>query len=385
MASPGSRKRTPTSKAGSISPGTRSTRTTWPRKPTGVEPTRSIVRLTRAAERHRLAQAHEQAAFGNVLDPRRCAPRPRRDRDALRRDLAPEATPFTLRQQDAVLAGGLGAVEAGVGLHDQVRGRAGVVGEDRDPARDGHDRAAAREALLDPSPDALGHDESPEPRGVGQQHGELLAAVARRHVDLADPLAHHRRRPHQHAVALDVAALVVDLLEIVEIEQEQRRPQAVPLRAQHLLAQRLKEEGVVVEARQPVRHRGALGALVDRELDHLRIPELAAHVHEVVEDRDAQARIATNPCTKCIPMLDHLLPVTRGLAFSEIEMRQQIEQRGVERISLTLLALELFEQGFFVPRPRLQEFEQRLAEIESFGRALHCSWIVGSRVRGETV
>jgi hypothetical protein len=84
-------------------------------------------------------------------------------------------------------------------------------------------------------------------------------------------------------------------------------------------------------------------------------------------------------------MYENLLPVTRRLTLSEVEMREEIEQRGIERIALALLALELFEQSLFVPRPCLQELKQRLSEVQSLGRALHCSWIVGFLVSGETV
>jgi hypothetical protein len=42
---------------------------------------------------------------------------------------------------------------------------------------------------------------------------------------------------------------------------------------------------------------------------------------------------------------DHLLPGAGGLPLGEVEVRQQVEQRRVERIALTLLALELLEQA----------------------------------------
>jgi hypothetical protein len=138
----------------------------------------------------------------------------------------------------------------------------------------------------------------------------------------------------------------------------------VALGAQHLLAQRLKEEDVVVESRQAVGHGGTLGALIDRELDHLRVLQLVADVHEVVENRDAQPRIALQRHAHRVAVRDHPLPVARGLALGEVEVREQVEQRRVERVAVALLALELLEQGFLAARPRFEELEQRLSEIE---------------------
>ena len=54
----------------------------------------------------------------------------------------------------------------------------------------------------------------------GQHHDELLAAVARERVDLADLLLDPVRQLAQHRVAAGVPVLVVDLLEVVEVEHQ---------------------------------------------------------------------------------------------------------------------------------------------------------------------
>ena len=63
--------------------------------------------------------------------------------------------------------------------------------------------------------------------GVGQQHGELVAAEARERVAGAQPLAQQRRDATDELVAGVVAERVVDVLEVVEVEHEQRAARAV--------------------------------------------------------------------------------------------------------------------------------------------------------------
>ena len=78
--------------------------------------------------------------------------------------------------------------------------------------------------------------------------GELLAAVARGTVhalpDLRLQGAPHRR---QQFVAHRVTEAVVDQLEIVEVEHQERERMPVATRPRDLVAQALPEEAVVVE------------------------------------------------------------------------------------------------------------------------------------------
>ena len=63
--------------------------------------------------------------------------------------------------------------------------------------------------------------------GVGEQDGELVAAQPRDHVGVADGAAQQAADGDQELVAGVVAEGVVDLLEVVEVEQQQRAARAV--------------------------------------------------------------------------------------------------------------------------------------------------------------
>src|SRR5712691_7735666 len=49
-----------------------------------------------------------------------------------------------------------------------------------------------------------------------------------------------------------MADLIVDVLEVVEVEDDQREPPVVPMRAGHFAGERLVEEAPVVESRQRI-------------------------------------------------------------------------------------------------------------------------------------
>ena len=66
-------------------------------------------------------------------------------------------------------------------------------------------------------------------RRLGQQHDELLAAVARHLVGRAQRLADDRGQRLQRLVAGAVAELVVEALEVVDVEQADRQRAAVAL------------------------------------------------------------------------------------------------------------------------------------------------------------
>ncbi len=109
--------------------------------------------------------------------------------------------------------------------------------------------------------------------GAGQDHHELVAAVARRHVRGADRVPDLARHRAQDLVARLVAVLVVHLLEAVEVEEQHREPLVAPLAALDLERQPVpqhpvgREPGQRVHRRRPLRLvRPAL--LVRRALPH---------------------------------------------------------------------------------------------------------------------
>eukprot|EP01136_Pigoraptor_vietnamica_P033089 Opistho-1_new@95611 len=129
-----------------------------------------------------------------------------------------------LVEAEAGTAALLHAVHRGVGVLDQVVHRLAVVRvhRDADARGDAEAHALERERL----PQHLEH----APRnglgtariGLVQQHHELVATEPRHGVDLAQaglqPLGHL----DEHAVAEHVTERVVDLLEAVEVEEQQR-------------------------------------------------------------------------------------------------------------------------------------------------------------------
>ena len=82
---------------------------------------------------------------------------------------------------------------------------------------------------------------APSSAGLRQGDHELLAAVARRLVDPARLELEDAADRAQHLVALQVAVGVVDLLEVVDVEHDQRQLVAEALGARRLLLDQLAE------------------------------------------------------------------------------------------------------------------------------------------------
>ena len=106
-----------------------------------------------------------------------------------------------------------------------------VVGAERDAdARVELDRdAVERERVARARPAGAPASSATAPRcgQAGEQHGELVAAEAGQRVAAAHRVAQPRRDLDEQLVAVVVAERVVDLLEAVEVDQQQRRRAAV--------------------------------------------------------------------------------------------------------------------------------------------------------------
>ena len=98
--------------------------------------------------------------------------------------------------------------------------------------------------------------------GVGQQHDELVAAVAGDDVVVAQLAAHRLGDRAQDVVPGQVAVLVVDRLEVVEVEQQAGQRGAGAARAGDLLAHAQVQRAVVEQPGQGVGDRGEAGVLV---------------------------------------------------------------------------------------------------------------------------
>ena len=157
---------------------------------------------------------------------------------------------------DPVPAGGLGAVQAGVGDREEIRGGPPVLRVGRDP-----DRGADRER----HPPVGGEGRCPErgqdpgrhargvlARGLRQDQGELVAAVARRDVGAAERRADQLGDVDEDAVPVQVAEAVVHELEVVEVEHHDAQRPVRAHRADDLLGQALVQVPVVEEPGQRV-------------------------------------------------------------------------------------------------------------------------------------
>src|SRR5665647_894024 len=124
----------------------------------------------------------------------------------------------------------------------------------------------------DRAPDALGRglravgrlrELGAERAGVLQDDGELLAAVPGGHVHvLAQMRSQDLADGAQNAVAGGMPVEVVDTLEVVEVEHDQRKREAVAPRAHGLGAQLLEEVAVIVQAGESVGARLAFDDLL---------------------------------------------------------------------------------------------------------------------------
>ena len=102
--------------------------------------------------------------------------------------------------------------------------------------------------LGDDFADAVGIQPGARLGGLHQQHGELVPAVAGHHVDAARVLHEDLGDLAQRVVAHGVAELVVDGLEAVEVQQDDRHRVVEASIARQLFLEPQREEAPVVEA-----------------------------------------------------------------------------------------------------------------------------------------
>ena len=134
-----------------------------------------------------------------------------------------------------VLAGGvdldgplgrLRDVERDVGAAQQLVGGGAVVREagEADAGADVEQDPVDLERLLERGDQPLGdHAAALRAAGAGRQHGELVAAEAGEQVVAPERGAHAVGHVAEEAVAVGMAERVVDGLEVVEVDQQQRQ------------------------------------------------------------------------------------------------------------------------------------------------------------------
>src|SRR5262249_52824895 len=145
----------------------------------------------------------------------------------------------------------LGPVESAVGPLEEgdrvvICSEIGASRRDAQPARlDDRTRRNLRlQALVEP-PGVLNG-------GLGENDRELVASHAARDIRRADDIANALGDLSQHGVSGQVTETVVDLLEIVEIENDQRQTTPVAPSSRNLAGEGLVEVPPVMKARESI-------------------------------------------------------------------------------------------------------------------------------------
>src|ERR1043166_6940545 len=171
----------------------------------------------------------------------------------------------------AVAAFVLGLVELVVGAADQVhRGDILLADRGRDAARDGHVVELVLELerrLADDGDDAFGEDQGAFDVRFGQDDGELLAAVAGEQLLLADAPLDAGGKLAEGEVAAEVAEVVVDVLELVDVDHDQREGALITGAASELAVEEFEEVALVEGLGQGIHDGEAVDFLVVFRLD----------------------------------------------------------------------------------------------------------------------
>ena len=91
--------------------------------------------------------------------------------------------------------------------------------------------------------------------GIRERDAELLAAVTKQDVAVADTLEHAVRDGLQGDVAGGMPVLVVDGLESIDVDHDERQRCAVTVRELHLAVEHLAEAHAVVHSRKRIPYR----------------------------------------------------------------------------------------------------------------------------------
>src|SRR5690606_24675850 len=197
--------------------------------------------------------------FSNASDGRRHAGRPAASFDSRAGASSHRAAARSLRPRaggggrgsgaDAVAAGALGLVELFVGAGDE--GGGGVVGLDGGAAEadgDADGFALEDEAVLgDLFAEGLREGDGAFELGLREHDRELFAAVAGEDFVAADALLDDLGELAQDVVAREVAALVVDALEEVDVEHDEAEGAGVAARPDELALEGLEQVALVVD------------------------------------------------------------------------------------------------------------------------------------------
>ena len=178
----------------------------------------------------------------------------------------------------------LGPVHRRVRVADQLI-RALPAGGERDPDAGRDEMLASREheRTRERSRDPLrGVDRVALGGDVLEQDSELIAPESRHRVAPAQRMLEARRRGRQQLVSDVMAEAVVDQLEVVEVEEQDRGQRPLAAQARERVLEAVDEQHPVREPGQRVVH----CPFADRVLDRLALERVGQHVRERLEEVD---------------------------------------------------------------------------------------------------
>ena len=184
----------------------------------------------------------------------------------------------------AVLAGSLGLVHELVGAEDHLVHRGRRTEEGGHPDAEGHRVRPPGQGLAELDPEPVGQRDGAGAVHLGEEHAELVAAQPGHRVESAHRLPERDPHGREHGVPGHVPEPVVDQLEVVAVDVEQRERPAVPAAALQLQPGGLDEGAPVGEGGERV---GA-GRLL---LVHEPLLEGVEHHGEEQEDPELLGRV----------------------------------------------------------------------------------------------
>ena len=199
-------------------------------------------------------------------------------------DPQPGDRPVAHRLVEQLVAGPpalLGPVHRGVGVADQLLGALAAAGErDADAGGDEVLVAGEHERAGEHRRDPLGHlDRVVLAADVLEQHPELVAAEPGDGVACAHRLLQPRRDGGEQLVADVVAEAVVDQLEVVEVEEQDRGHERLRRAAERVL-EPVEEQHAVRQAGERVVER----AVADLVLGGLALERVGEHVGQRLDE-----------------------------------------------------------------------------------------------------
>ena len=218
-------------------------------------------------------------------------------------------------------------------------GAARIERDGGDAAADGYlEKLPAHRVGFEPGLDILAEPFRDEPRigllRVGQDDAELVTADATRQVGGAHVLTDQIAQRPQHPVSHPRAVRVVDLLELVEVEEQQRQRSPGATAAVDLPLQRVLEVAPIVQAGERIRHDQALDRAERRRVDDRHVAVMRVDVREVVEHRHALADITPQPPQQLATVARRVSPQAFRLRFPQLDvgdLRDPVGMRPTQR------------------------------------------------------